>query len=93
VPMLMLMGFSPETTLAAYRVGDSSTNIITPLMQYFPVILAFALKYNRNAGIGTMAAMMLPYSIAFLLAWGALFAVWMLLGVPLGPGAPLGYTP
>jgi aminobenzoyl-glutamate transport protein len=92
VPMLMLMGFSPETTQAAYRVGDSTTNIITPLMQYFPVIIAFAQKYDRNAGIGTLVAMMLPYSILFLLGWSAFFAIWMLTGLPLGPGAPLGYT-
>jgi len=93
VPMLMLMGFSPELTQAAYRVGDSSTNIITPLMQYFPVVIAFAQKYDRNAGIGTLIATMLPYSVVFLIGWGAFFAVWMITGIPLGPGAPLHYTP
>jgi aminobenzoyl-glutamate transport protein len=92
VPMLMLMGFSPETTQAAYRVGDSTTNIITPLMQYFPVIIAFMQKYQKDAGIGTLVAMMLPYSVLFLLGWSAFFAGWMLTGLPLGPGAPLGYT-
>ncbi len=91
VPMLMLTGFSPELTQAAYRVGDSSTNIITPLMQYFPVIIAFAQKYQKDAGIGTLVAMMLPYSIALLLCWGAFFALWYFVGMPLGPGAPLAY--
>ncbi len=93
VPMLMLMGFSPELTQAAYRVGDSTTNIITPLMQYFPVIIAFAQKYDKDAGIGTLIAMMLPYSLVFLLGWGIFFAVWMATGIPLGPGAPLHYVP
>lgn len=93
VPMLMLMGFSPELTQAAYRVGDSTTNIITPLMQYFPVIIAFAQKYDKDAGIGTLIAVMLPYSVVFLLGWGLFFALWMVAGVPLGPGAPLEYLP
>jgi aminobenzoyl-glutamate transport protein len=93
VPMLMLMGFSPELTQAAYRVGDSSTNIITPLMQYFPVVIAFAQKYDREAGIGTLIAMMLPYSVVFLIGWSIFFAIWLITGLPLGPGAPLGYTP
>lgn len=91
VPMLMLMGFSPELTQAAYRVGDSTTNIITPLMPYFPVIIAFAQKYDPESGIGTLIAMMLPYSVAFLLGWGAFFGLWMAAGIPLGPGAPLHY--
>lgn len=91
VPMLMLMGFSPELTQAAYRVGDSTTNIITPLMMYFPLFIAFAQKYRSDAGIGTIIAMMLPYSIALLLAWSAMFVAWVLLGIPLGPGAPLNY--
>lgn len=91
VPMLMLLGYSPETVQAAYRVGDSATNIITPLMQYFPVIIAFALKYDRKAGIGTLISAMLPFSVAFLIAWSVLFAVWIAFGWPLGPGAPLLY--
>jgi len=93
VPMLMLLGYSPETVQAAYRVGDSSTNIITPLMQYFPVIIAFAMKYDRKAGIGTLISSMLPYSVAFLIGWGLMFAIWMLAGLPFGPGAPLYYAP
>jgi aminobenzoyl-glutamate transport protein len=93
VPMLMLMGYSPETVQAAYRVGDSTTNVITPLMQYFPVILAFALKYNRKAGIGTLISAMLPYSIFFFIAWVLMFSVWITFDLPLGPGAPLRYLP
>lgn len=91
VPMLMLMGFAPEVTQAAYRVGDSVTNIITPLMQYFPVIIAFAQKYQRDAGIGTIVAMMLPYSVALLVVWSLFFAGWMLVGAPIGPGTPIAY--
>lgn len=91
VPMLMLMGYSPEVTQAAYRVGDSATNIITPLMQYFPVIIAFAQKYDRKAGIGTLVATMLPYSVVFLLGWGLFFAIWLATGLPFGPGAPVTY--
>lgn len=91
VPMLMLMGFAPEVTQVAYRVGDSTTNIITPLMQYFPVIIAFAQKYQKDAGIGTIVAMMLPYSIALLIVWSAFFAIWLLTGAPIGPGTPIAY--
>ncbi|MCI0432838.1 MAG: AbgT family transporter [Gemmatimonadetes bacterium] len=93
VPMLMLMGFSPELVQAAYRVGDSTTNIITPLMQYFPVILAFAQKYDRNAGIGTLISAMIPYSVVFFIGWSLLFTIWILVGLPLGPGAPMDYVP
>jgi aminobenzoyl-glutamate transport protein len=93
VPMMMLMGFAPEAVQAAYRVGDSSTNIITPLMQYFPVIIAFAQKYDRRAGIGTLISAMLPYSIVFLIGWTIVFAVWIGLDLPVGPGAPLHYDP
>jgi aminobenzoyl-glutamate transport protein len=93
VPMLMLTGFSPEVVQAAYRVGDSTTNIITPLMQYFPVIIAFARKYDRDSGIGTLISAMLPYSIVFMIGWIVLFALWTLLGLELGPGAPMHYVP
>lgn len=87
VPMFMLSGISPEAVQVAYRIGDSSTNIITPLMPYFGVVVAFVQKYDKDAGIGTILAMMLPYSIAFLLLWSILLASWILLGLPLGPGA------
>ena len=89
VPMLLLSGISPEATQVAYRIGDSSTNIITPLMPYFGVIVAFVQKYDKNAGIGTMLATMMPYSLMFLVSWSVLLAVWVLLGLPLGPGAPI----
>jgi aminobenzoyl-glutamate transport protein len=89
VPMLMLLGYSPELTQAAYRIGDSVANIITPLMSYFVIIVTFVQKYEPRAGIGTVVALMLPYTIAFYLVWVGLLIVWMLLGLPLGPGAPL----
>ncbi|MEE2901197.1 MAG: AbgT family transporter [Myxococcota bacterium] len=91
VPMLMQMGLSPEATQAAYRVGDSITNIISPLMPYLPIIIVFAQKYDRKAGIGTILAAMLPYSIAFLIAWTIMLLVWLYTGIPLGPGASAFY--
>ncbi len=89
VPMFMLLGYAPELTQSAYRVGDSTTNIITPLMSNFPLVLMFAQRYEPKAGIGTMTALMLPYSLANLVAWTAFLIVWVLLGWPPGPGAPL----
>ena len=89
VPMFMLLGYSPELVQGAFRVGDSVTNIITPLMSYFPLILTFAQKYEPKAGIGTMIATMLPYSIWFTITWTALLIAWIALGIPMGPGAPL----
>lgn len=89
VPMLMLLGYSPELAQAAYRIGDSTTNIITPLMPYFPVVIAFAKKYDRSVGLGTLIATMLPYSIAFFMLWALMLLVWMAFGLPLGPDAPL----
>ncbi|MEO1272658.1 MAG: AbgT family transporter, partial [Myxococcota bacterium] len=86
VPMLMVTGLSPEAVQASYRIGDSVTNIITPLMPYLPIIIVFAQKYDRKAGLGTLIAAMLPYSLAFALAWTVLFVAWLLLGIPLGPG-------
>lgn len=86
VPMLMLLGLSPEATQAAYRIGDSSTNMITPLLPYFPLILIVGKRYDPNFGIGTLVATMLPFAIAFGIASTALFIGWMVLGLPLGPG-------
>lgn len=92
VPMLMLIGYSPEVIQAAYRIGDSVTNIITPMMSYFGLILAFANKYDKDLGIGTIIAMMLPYSIFFLIGWIILFYFWVFgLGMPVGPEAPTYY--
>lgn len=93
VPMFMLLGYSPELTQAGYRVGDSVANIITPLMAYFPLIVVFAQKYDPKAGIGTIMALMMPYSFVFFISWTLLLIVWYLLGIPVGPGAPIYYTP
>lgn len=94
VPMLMTVGYSPEVIQAAYRIGDSSTNLITPMMSYFGLILAMATRYKKDLGVGTMVATMLPYSIAFLIGWIILFYVWVFgLGLPVGPGAPTLYPP
>jgi aminobenzoyl-glutamate transport protein len=89
VPMFLLSGISPEATQMAYRIGDSTTNIVTPLMPYFGVVVAFAQQYRKDIGIGTIIALMLPYSIAFLVSWSILLLIWILLGWPLGPGAPI----
>ena len=87
VPMLMQLGISPDLTQAAYRVGDSSTNIITPLMPYFPLVVMFCRRYVKDSGIGTLAAMMLPYSLVFLVVWTAFLLAYWGLGLPLGLGA------
>jgi aminobenzoyl-glutamate transport protein len=89
VPMFMLLGYTPEFTQAAYRIGDSSTNIVSPMMSYLALILAFMQRYRADAGLGTLVATMLPYTIAFLFGWMLLLVVWTLLGLPVGPGAPL----
>lgn len=89
VPMFMLLGYSPELAQSAYRIGDSVVNIITPLMSYFPLVLTFAQRYEPKAGIGTLVATMLPYSLCFLVIWTLLLVLWLLAGWPLGPGAPL----
>lgn len=87
VPMFMLLGYTPEYTQAAYRVGDSVTNVISPMMSYFALIIAFVQRYDRRAGLGTVVATMLPYSVTFLVLWTALLVMWVALGLPLGPGA------
>ena len=89
IPMFMLLGYSPEFTQVAYRVGDSVTNIISPMMSYFALIVAFLAKYDEKAGIGTVIATMLPYTIVFTIVWIALLIVWILLGLPVGPGAEM----
>lgn len=94
VPMLMLIGYAPETIQAAYRIGDSVTNLITPMMSYFGLILAVATKYKKDMGIGTLVATMLPYSIIFLVGWVILFYVWVFVfGLPVGPASPIYYQP
>ena len=91
VPMFMRLGLSPELTQCAYRIGDSATNIIAPLMPFFVLTVAFFQKYDKKAGIGSVISTMLPYSICFLLGWLVMFSVWYLLGLPLGPGSPMFY--
>lgn len=93
IPMFMLLGYSPELTQIGYRIGDSVTNIISPMMSYFALIIAFLQRYEPKAGIGTVVAVMLPYSMTFLAGWTVLFAIWMAMGWPIGPGSPLEYIP
>ncbi|TRW50485.1 AbgT family transporter [Aliidiomarina halalkaliphila] len=93
VPMLMIIGYAPELVQAAYRIGDSVTNIITPMMSYFGLILAVAARYKKDIGIGTLIAIMLPYSMIFFVGWVILFYVWVFaLGMPVGPGAATYYS-
>ncbi len=93
IPMFMLLGYSPELVQAAYRVGDSATNIISPMMSYFALIIAFVERYDKRAGIGTVVATMLPYTFVFLVIWIVLLVVWLVFGLPLGPGAPMFIEP
>jgi len=91
IPMFMLLGYSPEFTQAAYRVGDSVTNIISPMMSYFALIVAFIQKYEPKAGIGTVISTMIPYSFVFLIGWLILLVIWILFDLPLGFGAGMFY--
>jgi aminobenzoyl-glutamate transport protein len=84
VPLLMKLGVAPEAVLAAYRVADSPMNAITPLNAYFALVVGFAQKYDRTAGVGTVVSLMLPYVIWMFLLWTLLFAVWQSLGLPWG---------
>ncbi len=93
VPMLMSLGISPDLTQAAYRVGDSSTNIITPLMPYFPLVVIYCQRYVKSTGIGTLAAMMLPYSVWFLITWTIFLLLYYAAGIPLGFAASYTYPP
>jgi len=92
IPMFMLLGYSPELSQAVFRIGDSVTNIISPMMSFFALIIVYYQKYDSKAGIGTIMATMLPYSLTFFLAWTALMIVWIVIGIPLGPEAGLYYT-
>ncbi len=91
VPMLMQLGISPDLAQAAYRIGDSSTNIITPLMPYFPLVVVFCQRYVKNTGIGTVTAMMLPYSVVFLIVWTIFLMLYWTMGLPLGLEASYTY--
>jgi aminobenzoyl-glutamate transport protein len=92
IPMFMIMGYSPELSQVVYRIGDSVTNVISPMMSFFALIIAFIQKYDRKAGIGTIIATMMPYSIGFFLVWVVLLVAWLLIGIPLGPDAGIHYT-
>lgn len=92
VPMFMMLGYTPELAQLAYRIGDSCTNLITPLMSYFAIIVVFAQKYDKKAGIGTLTATMLPYSICFLICWTIMMIIWLFVGLPIGPGTGLYFT-
>ena len=89
VPLFIELDVAPQTVLAAYRIGDSPMNVITPLMVYLPFIIIVAQRYQREAGIGTIMSLMIPYTVIVAIAWIVLFIVWYLLGVPLGPGYPV----
>jgi aminobenzoyl-glutamate transport protein len=89
IPLMIRLGVTPQTVLAAYRVGDSPLNVITPLMAYFPLIVVFVRRYQKSAGIGTVVSLMLPYVLILSVVWIALFVAWYLIGIPLGPGSPV----
>ncbi|UCH15087.1 MAG: AbgT family transporter [Bacteroidales bacterium] len=91
IPVFMLLGYSPELSQVVYRIGDSVTNVISPMMSFFALIIAFFQKYDKKAGIGTVVSVMLPYSVAFFIVWTLLLLGWIKLGLPLGPGAGLYY--
>jgi aminobenzoyl-glutamate transport protein len=89
IPLFLRLDVAPQTVLAAYRVGDSPSNVITPLMAYFPLIVIFAQRYRRDAGIGTVVSMMLPFVVVLSAVWTVFFMAWYLIGIPLGPGSPV----
>jgi aminobenzoyl-glutamate transport protein len=89
VPLFLRLGIAPQTVLAAYRVGDGPVSLVTPLMVYLPFVVLLARKYKKDAGVGTVASLMLPYTLIVAAAWMAFFLVWYLIGIPLGPGAPV----
>ncbi|MCL3779595.1 AbgT family transporter [Prolixibacteraceae bacterium JC049] len=91
IPIFMLMGYSPELSQAVFRIGDSVTNIISPMMSFFALIIAFFQKYDKNAGIGTIISTMIPYSILFFIGWTLLLIGWIYFRLPLGPDSPLFY--
>jgi aminobenzoyl-glutamate transport protein len=91
--MFMFVGMSPELTTAAYRIGDSVVNIITPLNSYLLIILVVLQKYKKNAGLGSLISLMLPYSVVFFIVWTGFLLGWYYFGADLGPKSPLHYTP
>jgi aminobenzoyl-glutamate transport protein len=89
IPLMLRLGAAPQTVLAAYRVGDSPINVITPLMPYFPLMVVFTARYQKDAGIGTVIALMMPYAIIVAVFWTVFFVLWYVIGIPLGPGWPV----
>jgi aminobenzoyl-glutamate transport protein len=89
IPIFMRLDVAPQTVLAAYRIGDSPVNVITPLMVYLPFIVTVAQRYQKDAGLGTVVALMLPYALIIALSWILFFIIWFVLGIPLGPGYPV----
>jgi aminobenzoyl-glutamate transport protein len=87
VPLFLRLGVAPQTVLAAYRIGDGPSNVVTPLMVYLPFIVLLVQRYRKDAGLGTVVSMMLPYTLILIVAWTLFFVAWFLLGIPLGPGA------
>lgn len=92
IPMFMLLGYSPELSQAVYRIGDSVTNIISPMMSFFALIIVYFAKYDKKAGIGTLISTMLPYTIVFTILWSLLLILWVTFNLPLGPGAGIYYS-
>ena len=92
IPMFMIMGYSPELSQVVYRIGDSVTNVVSPMMSFFALIIAFVQKYEPKAGIGTIVATMVPYSFAFFVIWVVLLVAWLWFGIPLGPDAGIHYV-
>jgi aminobenzoyl-glutamate transport protein len=88
IPLFLQLGVAPQTVLAAYRIGDSPMNVITPLMVYLPFIVLVAQRYERHAGLGTIISLMIPYTFVILLTWVLFFVAWYVIGFPLGPGYP-----
>ena len=89
VPMMMYVGVSPEVSQMLFRIGDSPTNIITPMSPYFALALTFLQRYYKHTGVGTLMSLALPYSLCMLVGWFIFFVIWYLIGLPLGPGAPM----
>jgi aminobenzoyl-glutamate transport protein len=89
ISLFTRLGIAPQTVLAAFRVGDSPTNVVGPLMPYFALVARFALRYDKNSGIGTLISMMLPYTVVLMIAWMLFCVAWYLIGIPLGRGWPV----
>lgn len=89
IPIFVGLDVAPQTLLAAYRIGDTPVNTLTPLMVYFPFIVTVAQRYRRDAGIGSVISLMIPYALVMGLVWILLFVVWFLIGIPWGPGYPV----